>query len=502
MEEKIKQYKQAIEDYAIGKPSMTDKAFDDLETELIANGIDAIQIRIDAQAETPRRWKMSTLEKRPLQDVLDFLSKYECRIEPKYDGVAIELVYHNNEFAQALSRSGTDYTATIRKVLPEAFENSRYNIYAEVVISLSTDLPKKYKNRRNAVAGILNALEPSDEDVALLDIVPYAIGTQNELVPVGMHYTNKQNSKGIQHVTATEASILDVKSRFDELVDFETDGIVIKADDIHVKNRLGFSGTYRWQFCYKFQDETVETKLKHIEWTVSSNGKLTPVAHFEPVTDEIGTMSKASLASLSKLERLDIKHGSTLTIKRANKIIPHIVAATGGSEKISIPDIIEGKRTYVEGANLFIDKALYDDTMRTIKHQIAVLGAKNITSNKVQKAIDDGAKDIFEFYAWLEHNNDRVIAKLENLKNDRTPGEWLMFLDLPGYGFAKQKEVDKAYSDLDTLVSVYRNRKKAPTHPSVKSKPYFKPALEKTMLRNIDMVLNFVDSLNKFKDNH
>ena len=483
--DKLEKLRQANIAYYAGKPTMTDDEFDTLEAELIASGIDTLSIRMPRETRLGNRYPMGTLQKRSLKDTLDFIQEYETRIEPKFDGVAMELLYDiDGNFFKAEGRSGTDYTFVVSQFLDKALLNGEAPLYGEVVIPKTTDLPLKYKNRRNAVAGILQSNDPLQEDIELLRFIEYAKGGAKGLQPTGVF----EKAYGPHN----EDSLLDIKAFFDQTVDADLDGIVLKA--YHQSDRDAFSENNKaWQFCYKFQDELHETTVRSISWQVSSNGKVTPVAHFDTVDDELGSFSKATVASLRKLEEMQVSVGGKVLVKRANKVIPHISGVISPGVQTNIPDVIEGRRTFRKGAHLYVKTRMYDNPLMTIKHQVAMLGAKHITSTKINKAIEDDAKDIFDFYAWLEKQGDiKTLDKLSTLWNMRTAGQWLMFLNIGGISSGKISAIDTAYgNDFVALARLYSARAISPRHPSVVTKTYFTPSVESALLENNDIILDF-----------
>lgn len=491
----ISLFRKAVVAYVAGDPIMTDPEFDRLEDELIASGIDAIAIREDIVNKHNARHPMTTLLKQPKDYVVRFLNKYNCVVQPKYDGVAAEVVYYEDGSFSVHGRSGTDFTgpATYAVSKTEKPHDSDV-VYGELVIPTSVDLPEKYKNRRNAVAGILNSIAPLEEDMRMLRFVPYAKDDNGDLVPVGA-------SLFIDETVGPE-DLPVFNDILNNSIDVETDGIVIKANSHKARKLLGFDGTYGWQFCYKFQDTAYPATITRIDWQVSPNGKVTPVANFTPVEDKLGTISRATVASAQKLEDLGLSLGGRVYVKRANKVIPYIESAETNGAPIEPPKEIDGRKTYRKGAHLFVDTRMYDNPFATIKHQVALLGAKNIVASKVEKSIQAGATDIFSFYEYLVSIGDtHNLAKLKTIFKKRTPGEWLMFLNIPGIGYGKIKLIDKEYSSLYMLGATYKTRAgEGPEYSE--SKKVFSPALENSLLANYDLIIRFAQDMQHFVSFH
>ena len=109
-------------------------------------------------------------------------------------------------------------------------------------------------------------------------------------------------------------------------LDFQTDGLVVKVDDLNQRERLGSrSKSPRWTIAYKYEAEQAVTKLLGISVQVGKTGKLTPVADLEPVQLAGTTVKRASLHNADELERKDIRVGDTVVIQKAGEIIPQVV---------------------------------------------------------------------------------------------------------------------------------------------------------------------------------
>ena len=121
-------------------------------------------------------------------------------------------------------------------------------------------------------------------------------------------------------------------------LDFQTDGLVVKVDDLNQRERLGSrSKSPRWTIAYKYEAEQAVTKLLAISVQVGKTGKLTPVADLEAVQLAGTTVKRATLHNADELERKDIRVGDTVVIQKAGEIIPQVVrvetGARDGSEK-------------------------------------------------------------------------------------------------------------------------------------------------------------------------
>jgi DNA ligase (NAD+) len=108
---------------------------------------------------------------------------------------------------------------------------------------------------------------------------------------------------------------------------YETDGVVVKVNDVHLQNELGFTAkSPRWAIAYKFKSEQVSTILESISYQVGRTGSITPVANLAPVQLAGTVVKRASLHNADQIEKLDIRVGDTVFVEKGGEIIPKIIA--------------------------------------------------------------------------------------------------------------------------------------------------------------------------------
>ena len=195
-----------------------------------------------------------------------------------------------------------------------------------------------FANPRNATAGSLKMLDSTVVAKRPLDIVIYGLGevigyddtfpkTQSDLLTylkvLGLPTPPKT------WICSDATSLSKVLEELDTLrhsLDYETDGAVIKVNEIALRDRLGATAKApRWAIAYKFAAEQAETRLKRIFVQVGRTGALTPVADLEPVLVSGSTVSRATLHNADEIERKDIREGDSVMIEKAGEIIPAVV---------------------------------------------------------------------------------------------------------------------------------------------------------------------------------
>lgn len=275
-------------------------------------------------------------------------------VEPKYDGLAVSLLYTNGIFTQGLTRgdgeTGEDVTENLRtipsiplrltgKLVPDLLE-----VRGEVVM-LKKDFEaynakalakgeKILANPRNAAAGSLRLQDPQATAKRRLTFLPYAIG-------VAKGATFERHSEALKRLHGwgfKEAMVAQVAS-FDDLVEsyrfflnardllpYDIDGIVYKVDSIKAQERLGLtSRSPRWAIAHKFPAQERVTTVTAIELQIGRTGVATPVARLAPVSVGGVVVTNATLHNLDQIRRLDVREGDSVIVRRAGDVVPEVV---------------------------------------------------------------------------------------------------------------------------------------------------------------------------------
>ncbi|MBD3170420.1 MAG: NAD-dependent DNA ligase LigA [candidate division Zixibacteria bacterium] len=298
----------------------------------------------------------------------------EYTIEPKFDGLAVELIYENGILTAALTRgdgiTGEDVTFNIRTIgavplrlnlndeMPSLLE-----VRGEVVLSISDferlnkqRLEKEeepFANPRNAAAGSIRQLDSSVAAGRPLDFIAYGagefegveIGSQVELLKffkkAGFKIPEYADEKrSYQEVIEEYGRILEHRGSYR----YEIDGTVIKLNDFEMRMAAGeLSRSPRWAVAWKFPPSQEQTMVEEIFVNVGRTGALTPVAVLKPVRVAGVTISRATLHNEDELKRKDVRVGDTVIVQRAGDVIPEVVKVikekrAGTEKKFEMPD--------------------------------------------------------------------------------------------------------------------------------------------------------------------
>jgi len=303
--------------------------------------------------------------------------EFEYVVEPKIDGLAMELVYEQGIFTAGSTRgdgyTGENITQNLRtiKAIPlrlftahgDAGESlPLLEVRGEVYLPLSkfkalnAELGKKgeklFANPRNAAAGSVRQLDPRVTASRPLDFFAYGIGqlegkkleTQWEVLAYLRQAGFKVNPL-IRRFADIEGVIRyheEIRQRRDAL-DYEIDGVVVKVNSLAQQERLGtISRSPRWALAYKFPAREEFTRVNDIIVQVGRTGALTPVAVLEPVQIAGVTVSRATLHNEDELRRKDVRIGDTVVVERAGDVIPEVVSVitskrTGAEREFLMP---------------------------------------------------------------------------------------------------------------------------------------------------------------------
>lgn len=275
-------------------------------------------------------------------------------IEPKVDGVAVSVMYENGRLKYAATRGdglvGDDITQNVKTIrsVPHQLRGDAPKIFevrGEAYLDKAgfeklnqerkaTGLPL-FANPRNAAAGSLKHLDPKMVARRPLGIVFYGTGiVEGEDIDLHSNIFRLFKKFGLPThqkwwLADSVDEILDAIRKLDEIrrnFPYQTDGAVIKVDELAQRERLGFTAkSPRWAIAYKYAAERVETRLNDIIIQVGRTGILTPVAALEPVLVSGSTVARATLHNEDEIKRKDIRIGDTVVIEKAGEVIPAVV---------------------------------------------------------------------------------------------------------------------------------------------------------------------------------
>tara|TARA_B100001146_G_scaffold225224_1_gene248200 strand:- start:4113 stop:6119 length:2007 start_codon:yes stop_codon:yes gene_type:complete len=300
--------------------------------------------------------ELKAFDKR-LKKKLNSAEEIEYVIEPKLDGLAVELIYENGKFINGSTRgdgnTGEDITSNLKTIkgIPLILRNDIISlpdlmeVRGEVFIrkedfellnsKRSQSNKQPFANARNAAAGSLRQLDPKITAKRSLSIYCYQAGivdginlnTHSEFLERLKNWGLPVNPevkivKGIEKAIQFHKQLETIRNEFP----YEIDGSVIKVNSLSIRNKLGVrSRSPRWAIAGKFKAQQVTTIINDIFTSVGRTGAITPVAKLQPV--EVGgvTVTNATLHNQDEIDRKDIRIGDTVIIERSGDVIPKVI---------------------------------------------------------------------------------------------------------------------------------------------------------------------------------
>ncbi len=395
-------------------------------------------------------------------------------MEPKYDGLAIELSFRDGLLVSASTRGDGYVGEDIRnnvltiKSLPLKIKSTNGPIPDEIDIrgevymnledfrKLNREREEKgeppFANPRNAAAGTVRQLDSSITASRRLYLVCYGTGLVR-----GMEIESQvmlverlkewrfpapaflRVERGIAHVIEAVADI----GRLRDSLPFETDGAVVKVNAVSLQRRLGErTREPRWAIAYKFQAHQATTTIRDIRGSVGRTGVITPYAVFEPVGVGGVTVSRSTLHNWDEIERKDIRIGDTVIIERAGDVIPHVVAVikekrTGAERRFPPPErcpacgsaaVKEEGEVAIRCVSLYCPAQVQEKIIHFASRggmDIEGLGEKNVEllySRGLIKRFEDiyrlTGDDLLKLPRFAEKSAQNLIAAIERSKHD------------------------------------------------------------------------------------
>ena len=426
--------------------------------------------------------------------------------EPKLDGLAISLLYEEGAFRMAATRGdghrGEDVTLNVRAIrsIPLKLLGKGYPAVLEVRGEVYMPLAgferlnraqeekgeKRYANPRNAAAGSLRQLDPRLSAARPLDFFCYGVGRwQRGPMPVthlatlatlrnwGLRVNPlAREVRGVEQCLAYYADLSAQRAK----LSYEIDGVVYKVNDYASQQALGaVSRAPRWALAHKFPAQEEMTVVQRIEVQVGRTGAITPVARLEPVFVGGVTVSNATLHNKEEIERLDVRPGDTVIVRRAGDVIPEVVSVVRERRRRNARRYRFPSQCPVCGSDISADDdgvilrcsgGLYCSAQvkESIKHFVSrrAMDIDGLGAKLVEQLVDTGqvttAADLYhlteEELANLERMGDKSAANLMvalEQSQATTLGRFLYALGIPQVGEATAQILAVHFGSLEAL---------------------------------------------------
>ena len=437
---------------------------------------------------------LSLNKTKSVEELADWLGGQTGLLSWKMDGLTIVLTYQNGTLVKAVTR-GNGEIGEVITANAKAFVNVPLNISyqgelilrGEAIIRYSDfekineqieDVDAKYKNPRNLCSGSVRQL--NSEITAQRQVHFYAFS----LVKAdGIDFKNSrkeqfewlktQGFEVVEYHEVTKETLPETVKMYSEAIaenDTPSDGLVLLYDDIAYGQSLGRTAKFpRDSIAFKWADEIQETKLLYIEWSASRTGLINPVAVFEPVELEGTTVSRASVHNISIMEAMELGVGDTITVYKANMIIPQIADNLTRSGVRDIPEAcpVCGGQTEVRQLNdvksLYCTnpdcqaKKIKSFTLFTSRDALNIAGLSEATLEKFIGVgmiheyadifhLDRHQEEIVEMDGFGQKSYDNLIAAAEKASHTTLP-RMVYGLGVAGIGLANAKMICRHFKN-------------------------------------------------------
>ncbi len=465
------------------------------ETGIVMSNSPSVNVGYTVKSELPKvhhESKMLSLNKtKEREEILAWLGKQEGLLSWKLDGLTIVLTYEDGKLSQAVTRGNGDVGELITDNA-KAFRNIPYTIKntgktvirGEAVIKYSDfekineaicDADAKYKNPRNLCSGSVRQLDSritADRNVYFYAFSLYeAEGVDFEgSRDKQMQWMGEQGFDVVPYVHVNSSNLIDEIDSFEAKIpsfDIPSDGLVLTLEDTEYAKTLGRTAKYpKDSIAFKWRDQQANTTLREIEWSPSRTGLLNPVAIFDPVELEGTTVSRASVHNINIMEDLELGIGDTITVYKANMIIPQLSDNLTRSSKLEIPPLcpVCGGATKIKedgGTKVLIctNPDCLAKNVKSFSHFVSrdAMNIEGLSEAGLLKFIGKGfLKSLPDIYDLEKYEDEIVVMEgfgkksfnnlIKSIDNARhtSPAKLLYSLGVPGIGVTTSNIIARA----------------------------------------------------------
>lgn len=447
------------------------------------------------QSELPKerhRSRMLSLDKtKSREELAAWLGDHEGLLSWKLDGLTVVLTYEGGELVKAVTRGNGDIGEVITpnaRVFVNVPKHIPYKGHAvirgEAVITYEEfdrineaidDADAKYKNPRNLCSGSvrqLNSKITAERNVRFYAFtLSEADGVDYEgLRSNQMKWMAEQGFDVVEYVKVDNKSIFEAIDNYAERVlsfEIPSDGLVLTLEDLEYAATLGTTAKFpRDSLAFKWADQQAETILREIEWSPSRTGLLNPIAIFDPVELEGTTVKRASVHNLNIVETLKLGIGDTITVYKANMIIPQIGDNLTKSGNIELPShcpvcdgtteikLMTGTKVLtctnpnclakqVKRFSLFVSRDALNIEGLSEQTLLKFIGLGYIKSFADIFRLENHRDEIVELDGFGKKSYDKLSSSIEKARHT-VPTRILVALGIPGVGVTTAAQIARA----------------------------------------------------------
>ena len=324
------------------------------------------KVSSDSIVGKKEKHEFPTLSLAKTKKIYDLVKWADCKpiwLSWKLDGLTLVVTYDNGKLTKVVTRGdghiGTNIThlaQAIKGIPKEINYKNHLVIRGEALISykdfqrFNLETGEEYANPRNLASGSLTLKDINELKERNINWIPFTlVSIKEEIKSWGerMDFLTKLGFRVVEHQLINLPTLDNITATIDKWTsilktfDFPVDGLVICYDDTDFASTGSITGHHasRAGYAFKWEDKSIDTKLEHIEWSCAAS-TISPVAEFKPVEIEGTIVKRASLCNISECERLGIGgKGTTISVIKANKIIPKIIKVIDKVGELTIPTL-------------------------------------------------------------------------------------------------------------------------------------------------------------------
>lgn len=380
---------------------------------------------------------LSLAKTKEVSELVNWAEDKKVWLSWKLDGLTLVLTYDNGKLSKIMTRGngtvGTNITylkngiAGFPLTIPykghmvvRGEAAISYTDFAAINDTIEDD-DEKYANPRNLASGTLNLEDPNEVKARKVHFHAFTlVYVEEEMNSWGQRMDFLENMKFtvVDREETNAATLPQVVEKWtkrveDGKMDIPVDGLVICYDDTEYAATGSVTGHHATKagYAFKWQDQAVDTKLRYIEWSCAVS-TISPVAVFEPVEIEGTTVSRASLCNLSEIERLGLGKECTLSVIKANKIIPKCIGVKDAVGDVEIPKVcpVCGACTEIR-----ISTNSQTKTLHCMNPDCTAKNVKKFTRFVSKNAMDMDGLSIQTMLKFMNHGYIREFADLFHL---------------------------------------------------------------------------------------
>lgn len=441
----------------------------------------------------------------------------EYTVEPKFDGLALSIIYKDGHLHQAATRgdgtTGEDVTENVKTIKDVPWDIRGYFVKNNLPIPKRLEVrgevlmthksfkeindkaiakgEKTYVNPRNAASGSLRNLDPKVTAQRKLSFFTYGLGVCEDFTEKDNHYDTMHLLKDIGFPLSDlirkvkgQSGLLeyyDMIGKKRDSLPFDIDGVVYKVNSYQLQEEWGFLNREpKWAKAHKFPAQEVLTELLDIDIQVGRTGSLTPVARLKPVFVGGVTVSNATLHNIDEINRKDIKIGDIVAVRRAGDVIPEVAFVAKDKrdpqktyKKFTMPSTCPCCNSAVIKED---DKAIYRCSGGLVcsaqkKFQLVhytsrlAMNIESLGEKVVELCVENGlVNDITDFYKLTkpqlltlplfgDKKAQNVLENIESSKQDIELNRFIYALGIKEVGESTAKLLAKKFQNLENFMN-------------------------------------------------